>query len=239
MTAAEGSEPTSAELLWGLDERPARAPRLVLTVHRIADAAIAVADADGMAAVSMQRVAASLDVTKMALYRHVANKAELTAVMIETAVGDAPDLTRIAGGWRPRIERWAEAMRETWRRHPWLPTATTGERALGPREIGWTESALGAFVGTPLSGAERIDAVFLVSGHIRNTQAAMTSGTQPWTADRRARPAIGDLLRGRADRFHHILEAVDDLRDAPPDNGWSFGLDRILSGLDQLIEQRS
>ncbi|GAA2635743.1 TetR/AcrR family transcriptional regulator [Actinomadura fulvescens] len=225
-------------LLWALHARPTREARLVLTVDRIVNAAIDIADGEGIEAVSMQRVAANLDVTKMALYRHVSSKAELVAVMIETAVGEPPDVTHIRGGWRPRIERWAELMRATWQKHPWLPTATTGDRAIGPREIGWTESALSAFAGTPLSGAERIDAVFLLSGHIRNTQAAAGAGTQPWTDERRARPELAELLRGHGDRFRHILSAVNDAHDAPPDNGWAFGLDRILAGLDQLIKEK-
>ncbi|KAB2350330.1 TetR/AcrR family transcriptional regulator [Actinomadura rudentiformis] len=239
MAGTGNGDRKNVALLWALHARPASKPRLALTVGRIATTAVAIADADGIEAVSMQRVAASLDVTKMALYRHVSSKAELVAVMIETAVGEPPDITHIDGGWRPRIERWAELVRATWQDHPWLPTATTGDRAIGPREIGWTESALSAFADTPLTGAERIDAVFLVSGHIRHTHAAANAGTQPWTSERRARTEISELLREQEDRFRHILSAVDDVHDAPPDNGWAFGLNRILAGLDQLIKEKS
>lgn len=228
-----------AEFLWGLRERPVKQPRLALTVDRIATAAIEMADAEGIEGVSMQRVAASLDVTKMALYRHVTNKAELVAVMIEMAVGDPPDLSAVEGGWRPRIEHWAELMRGTWRRHPWLPTATVGDRAIGPREIGWTESALSAFDGTPLLGAEKIDAVFVLSGHIRNSQVAALSGTQPWTSDRRTRGDIGELMRRNHNQFPHILAALDDARNAPADNSWAFGLEQILRGLASLIDERA
>ncbi|MBB5957113.1 AcrR family transcriptional regulator [Saccharothrix tamanrassetensis] len=227
-------ESRGAELLWGSRGKTARPQRLALTVDRIADAAIEVADAEGMAAVSMQHVAAQLEVTKMALYRHVASKAELVAVMIESAVGEPPDLTTVPGGWRPRLVRWADLMRAAWDRHPWLPAATTGERLTGPREVGWTESAVAALADTGLDGSERMDAVFLLSGHIRNTQSAATAGTQPWTAEKHLR----DILRDHSHRFPALLEAEGSTNGSARDNGWSFGLERILDGLAVLIDSR-
>ena len=228
------SEDRGVDLLWGSRDKPARPARLALTVDRIAAAAIDVADAEGMAAVSMQQVAARLDVTKMALYRHVASKAELVAVMIESAVGEPPDLRSTPGGWRPRLVRWCDLMRETWRRHPWLPAATTGERMTGPREVGWTETAVAALEGTGLDGGERMDAVFLLSGHIRNTQSAVTAGTQPWTAQKQLRTVLHDHQH----RFPALHEAAQSTNGGPRDNGWQFGLDRILDGLTALIEAR-
>ncbi|WP_033442471.1 TetR/AcrR family transcriptional regulator [Saccharothrix sp. NRRL B-16314] len=228
------SEDQGTDLLWGPRQKPARAPRLALTVDRIAGAAIEVADAEGMASVSMQQVAARLDVTKMALYRHVSSKAELVAVMIESAVGEPPNLRTVPGGWRPRLITWADLMRRTWRRHPWLPAATTGERMTGPREVGWTESAVAALGDTGLDGGERMDAVFLLSGHIRNTESAATAGTQPWTAEKQLR----DILRDHRERFPALHEATMSTAGTVRDNGWEFGLNRILDGLEVLIEGR-
>ncbi|WP_425457056.1 TetR/AcrR family transcriptional regulator [Amycolatopsis cihanbeyliensis] len=233
----------SIELLWGLRDRQAKKQRPALSVDRIARAAIELADTEGMPAVSMQRVASALEVTKMALYRHVSSKAELVAVMIETAVGAPPELGAVPGGWRARMEAWAAGMRETWRRHPWLPVATVGRRVMGPREIGWTECAVAALEGTGLSGGERMDAVFLLSGHIRNTQSATAAGTQPWTTDRRLNPLIEDLMRTRDTRFPGLVAATESTGestdDSPRDNGWQFGLDRVLDGLATLIADRA
>src|SRR6266496_1701688 len=106
-----GERAGSIELLWGLRTPPSRGPKPALTVERIAQAAIEIADADGFAAVSMQRVASHLGFTKMALYRYVADKAELLAIMIETAAGEPPDLGRVSGGWRPKLEEWAHRLR--------------------------------------------------------------------------------------------------------------------------------
>lgn len=126
----------------------------------------------------------------------------------------------------------------TWERHPWLPVATVGERMIGPREIGWTESAVAALAGTNLSGGQRMDAVFLLSGHIRNTRSAATAGTQPWTTTRELRPPIAQLVRQHDDRFPALIAATSDPGDAPPDNGWEFGLTRILDGIAVLIDDR-
>src|SRR3954470_3132103 len=149
----------TVELLWGLRERPTRGPKPALSIERIAAAAVAVADAEGMAAVSMQRVASELDFTKMSLYRYVTGKDELIAAMIEAAVGEPPDLSEVPGGWRGRLEEYARRLWATWQRHPWLPGATVGQhRIMGPREVGWSEAAVGALDGTPLRGSERLDA---------------------------------------------------------------------------------
>src|SRR5882672_801285 len=116
----------TVDLLWGLREPSTRGPRPGLTIDGIARAAMAIADADGLDALSMQRVAASLDVTKMALYRYVAGKAELSAVMIELAVGEPPSLVGVPGGWRARLEEFVRRLAEVWHEHPWLPWATLG-----------------------------------------------------------------------------------------------------------------
>ena len=244
MTTRNDSTPEeqagSVELLWGLRAPPSRGPKPALSVERLARAAIEIADAEGLPAVSMQRVASRLGFTKMALYRHVADKAELLAIMIETAAGEPPDLNSIPGGWRPKLEEWAHRLRTSWQRHPWLPAITVGHRVMGPKEVGWTECAVGALAGTGLDGAEQMDAVFLLSGHIRNTQSATMAGTQPWTTERALTPAVTQLLHGYGDRFPALIAAAGSAAAAAsPDNGWRFGLDLILDGLELLITKRT
>jgi AcrR family transcriptional regulator len=230
----------TVELLWGLRERPTRGPKPALSIERIADAAVAVADAEGMAAVSMQRVASELDFTKMSLYRYVTGKDELVAAMIEAAVGEPPDLSDVPGGWRGRLEEYARRLWATWQRHPWLPGATVGQhRIMGPREVGWSEAAVGALDGTPLRGSERLDAVFLLSGHIRNTHSMSTAGSQPWTADQQLSPAFADLRELYQVRYPALTAAVAAAAADPSmDNGREFGLRRILDGLEIFVAER-
>ncbi len=219
------------ELLWGLRTASSRGPKATLTVESIAAAAVAVADTDGIDAVSMQRVAESLDFTKMSLYRHVSGKADLVAVMIEHAVGDAPDLGGVKGGWRPRLERWARSLSTTWDDHPWLPGVTVGGRVMGPREMAWVEAAVAALGETPLSSAERMDVVTLISGHIRNTQAPDVAGTQPWHDHSHV-----DQIRDRPEEFPTLLE-LGTRRTRSPRQTRAFGLRCVLDGVERAIGQ--
>ena len=82
----------TVEFLWGGRAQPTRGPKPALSLEQITDAAIAVADADGLAGVSMQRVAADLGYTKMSLYRYLSGKAELVALMVERVMGEPPAL---------------------------------------------------------------------------------------------------------------------------------------------------
>jgi AcrR family transcriptional regulator len=195
---------------------------------------VKIADTEGLEAVSMQRVAAELGLTKMALYRYVNGKAELIAVMIEAAVGAPPDLSGVTG-WRTKLEEYARQLSAAWRHHPWLPSVTAGDRVMGPRETGWPESALSALADTPLTERERLDAVMLVSNHVRATHATATPGTQTWTAGDAA-PIMRDLLRRNADRFP--LLATTQATPSPTTTR-EFGLHTILDGLEQAITQRT
>lgn len=223
------------ELLWGLREPASRGPKPTFTTGDIARAAVKVADGEGISAVSMQRVASELGYTKMSLYRYVTGKAELMAVMIEEAIGPPPDLAKVDGGWRRRAEAWAQLMWDTWDRHPWIPAATTGSRPIGPHETGWSDAALQAFAGTPLRGADRINAVVLLSGHVRNTHAPAAAGSQPWDAMHRLDSTVGPLIRAQAGQFPGIIAATGEPGPGPAGDCRQFGLARILAGLELLM----
>jgi AcrR family transcriptional regulator len=225
---------STIELLWGEREPSGRGPKPAFTIGDIAAAAVRIADANGIAAVSMQRVAGELGYTKMSLYRYVAGKAELLAVMIEEAIGPPPDLSAIGGGWRRRAEAWARLMWETWDRHPWIPGATTGVRPVGPREASWSEAVVAAFAGTGLPGADQMNAAVLLSGHVRNTHSPGAAGSQPWTADHTLDPVLAPLIRARADRFPAIMAATGT-PGPHPDDVRQFGLSRILDGIELLM----
>jgi AcrR family transcriptional regulator len=222
-----------AALLWGLRERPARGPKPTLSLGGIGRAAMSIADTAGLQAVTMQRVASELHVTKMALYRHVTSKAELLAIMIEQAVGDPPGLDAARGGWRLKLTEWAECMWAVWDQHPWLPGTTTGERTMGPNEASWTECAIAALAGTGLTGREQMDAVALLSGHIRATRSITASGTQPWTSRTQRR-----LITAHASRYPATLAALASAATHPAGNTREFGLTCILDGFGKLIAER-
>lgn len=208
-------------------------PKPALTLERIADAAVAIADAEGIAAVSMQRVAAEFAYTKMSLYRYVTGKDELIAAMIDRAVGDPPVLDGVRG-WRPRLEAWTALLAETWEHHPWLPMATMGDRAMGTNEIAWIDRAIGTLAETNLGPTEQTAIVLLICGHIRNTHSAATAGTQPWRGGRQR-----DVVRDHGDDFPALARVLGGDLDEAPDRGRAFGLNCILRGVEAIIAERT
>lgn len=165
----------TADFFWAPRAAPTRGPKRTLTQEVIAEAAIDIGAIEGLAAVSMQRVAAALGVTKMALYRYLPGKQELVALMVERAVGAPPVL--VTGAWRSDVELWARALLGRFVAYPWLIEATVGARPLGPNEIGWTESGLAALRGLPLRGSERLDAIAVLAGHARALAQQATAAT--------------------------------------------------------------
>ena len=221
--------------LWDLRDEQEKKPRVALTLPGIVKAAIYIADTDGIEAVSMQRVAGDLGFTKMSLYRHVPGKTELLSIMIDTAVGEPSDLSSVPGGWRASLEEFVRQLAGIWQQHPWIPAVTVGNRVMGPREAGWIESAVAALAGTGLTGDERLAAVFLLFGHVRNTQSMATAGTQPWSRG----SELAEKIRGHAELFPELSQALSGPAPALDDNARRFGLDRILDGLAALIAERS
>ena len=127
---------TSVQLLWRERHRtrPGRKPGV--TIEEIVEAAISIADGEGLSAISMQRVAAKLGFTTMALYRYVPGKAELIDLMVDSALGPPPALTESKRSWRPALKEWARLISAAFYKHPWALESTGRLRPTGPNELG-------------------------------------------------------------------------------------------------------
>jgi AcrR family transcriptional regulator len=237
-----GEKAGTVELLWGPRARPSRGPKPALSIDRIAQAGIEVADAEGLAAVSMQRVAVDLGFTKMALYRYVPGKAELIALMVDTAAGAPPLLDGGSGGWRAQLDQWARRLLAVLQRHPWLLDATVGPRIMGPNELGWLERAVTALDGTGLDGGEQLDAVVVILGHVRTIaqQSRTPMGTPQHDPEEQLGSVIAELLRSQGDRYPALIAALASASGrGSQGTALDFGLERIFDGLGVLITQRS
>lgn len=232
-----GDQTHMIALLWGRRYHSSKGPRPALSVDRIARTAVGIADADGLAAVSMQRVAAELNFTKMALYRYLASKDELLAVMIDAAIGPPPVVRRVPDGWRPRVEEWARQMRATWLRHPWLQEATVAPRVMGPNEVGWCESAFEALSASGLASDEQRDAVVTLLGHVRSFHSTMSAGSRLWDADGEVGRQLQQVLEQDERRFPTLLAAVRSTAGPTDDDAWRFGLRCILDGLAMRVAE--
>jgi AcrR family transcriptional regulator len=234
---------------WGVRAPAAKGPKPGMTLERIVAAAVAVADAEGLAAVSMNRVAKELRTGAMSLYRYVESKDELLALMVDAALGAVP-ATAKEGHWRERLEGWARATMEALWRHPWAVNAPIAGPPLAPHAVAWFEDALSALEGTGLTEQEKPSVVLMLSGYVTNHVTVMSQVAQGFMAGDgdgdgdEAMRSYSDTLRrvadpGRFPALHRVLEAGVFDRADPPDQEFTFGLERILDGIEALISSRS
>jgi len=240
----------SLGLLWGSHARPGRSG---LTVGAIVTAAMDLADADGMAAVSMRRVADRLGVGAMSLYTHVPGRTDLAQLMIDTAFAglyaDVDEPGRAPGGWRDALEFVATRNWELYRRHPWLLDVLGTRPVLGPNTTLKYEAELRPLDGLGLTDVEMDSVLTLVLTHVTGTARALAgvvlareesgmTDTEWWLAHA---PVLTTLID--ADVFpvaSRVGSAAGEQHDAAADpaHALRFGLDRILDGVTTLVTSR-
>ena len=239
--------PDAVAAAWGVRDRTRRkGPKPALTLSRIVRAAIRVADAEGLEAISMARVAAEAGTAPMSLYRHVSGKEQLLELMGDAAWGAPPTSPAPGESWREGLSRWTWTMRRAAARHPWAARLPITSLPVLPNQVGWFENALACMRDTGLSEARKASVILLLSGYVRNLAATemdiaaaiRDSGLAPdaWMA------RYGMMLREltNAERFPALSAFLDagvfDIADHPDDE-FVFGLERILDGVAALMER--
>jgi AcrR family transcriptional regulator len=228
MTDRDEPLPRALEILWGDTASPRRSRGL--TRARIVAAAVDLADSEGLAALSMARLAERLNCGTMSLYRHVANKDELVTFMLSTAPGPPPGRDDDAD-WRGALGDWAAGLWDVYHRHPWvLQTAGAGPPA-DPGQLAWLEAGLAALAATGLAERDKLAAVMAVLHFVRGAAAlAIEAGHVDG-------PDYPRLLRRLldAERFPALAAAVDAgaFDDADNDHLAEFraGLNQLLDGI--------
>ncbi|MGH3788598.1 MAG: TetR/AcrR family transcriptional regulator [Pseudonocardiaceae bacterium] len=240
--------PSGLAMVWAQRSRPEAEPRTGLSRGRIVAAAIELADADGLGALSMSKVAARLGFTTMSLYRHVRSKDELILLMQDAAVGAPTAQAEPAGGWRAELEWWAWEVLARFRAHPWiLQTIPMLGPPATPNQLSWLERGLRALGATPLTEAEKLSTMLLIDAHVLS-DLQFAAFEKP-TADVAVRPdSYRTMLSSVLDpqRFPALLRAVEggafDPGEDPAadrDADFAFGLARILDGIESLLRQRA
>ena len=243
-----GDPARSMALLWR-DRAPAtgrRGPRPGIDVDRIVAAAVALADAEGLGALSMRRIGADLGVAAMTLYTHVPGKAELVDLMLDAVLGELyPDGTP-GGGWRDRLTAVAEANWDLYVRHPWALQVAAGRPPLGPNLLAKYEHELRAVDGLGLSEVDMDLLVTVVTGFARGTVTGVAERTGAEAAtgvtERQWWEATAPYLARVFDpeRFPTVARvgpvAGEELQAAyDPRRSFEFGLRRLLDGIGVMI----
>ncbi|WP_232320379.1 TetR/AcrR family transcriptional regulator [Herbidospora daliensis] len=151
--------------IWTLPERPARGPKPVYSRAQITEAAIRVADAEGLEAATMRRVAAEIGTGAMSLYRYVPSRDDLLELMADRLTGEL-DLAGVpSGDWRADLTRYADELRAMWRRHPWIGGVRRSLPGLGPNQLVLIERLMGVLdPHVPID--ENLGLVALLNGYV-------------------------------------------------------------------------
>jgi AcrR family transcriptional regulator len=216
-------------------------------VDAVVAGAIAIADRDGLDAVSMRRLADSLGVGAMALYTYLPGKAELLDLMLDAVYLDMPRTAwRPDQAWRERLTTVALDNRELFRAHPWAATMSSSRPPLGPGLMAKYEHELRALETAGLDDVDTDAALTFVLDFVR--AAALAAHTA--RATRRASGLSDEQWwEANAPLLEHVLDPeryptasrIGSAAGAAhggaysPDHAWEFGLERALDGLDALI----
>ena len=223
--------------------RPRPAGAEGVTAARVAAAAVAIADEEGLGSVSMRRVAAELGMATMSLYRHVADKDDLLMQMMDAVFAEHP-LPEVPSseGWRDRLELAGRMLWAIFRRHPWLAPALSVTR---PQPVAnalpYTEWVLASLDGLGLDLPTAFTAHLTLFNYVRGTAINVESETEAealtglnaeeWMNTQE--PALRRILATA--RFPHFERIVTEEYDFDIDALFEFGLQRILDGLAALI----
>lgn len=235
----------TVQLLWGTSEPSKRGPRPSLTTSQIVDTAIRLADAEGLAALSMHRVAKELGVTAMSIYRYIPSKDDLYELVFDTAVGQPPPLS--GENWRERFLAFGRAEKAMYRDRPWLLDVPLSGPPIGPNNMLWMNAGLDALTDSGLHEAEKLYALLLMSIYVRGESQLgfnIAQSEQRTGVSEAARDQVwAEVLRDVADNPQYaalgrlvnsgILDVpVEDVELSDAD--FEFGLHRILDGIAAL-----
>lgn len=231
------------DLLWrehaDAPQGGARGPRARVTTSQVVDAAVALADADGLDAVTVRRLAGDLGISTMAVYTHVGSRDDLLVLMADAAHGAASRTTSASDDWRDRVRDLATDELELHTAHTWLLDVADQRTALGPGTIARYDHGLHALDGLDLRDVDRDAALTFVLDFVRGVArarrpdphgAAMAASWDTW----------GPRLAAYLGDAHPLAQRVgaaagaEMAAAASAEHAWRFGLARVLDALAAL-----
>ena len=243
-SSGSGDIGRTLELLWDTGPRPSRGPKPGLSVDRIVDAAIRIADEEGLDSVSMRRVATDLGTGAMSLYRYVPGKAELLDLMLDRVrFPDSPNDGAGNGSWRAALESAAREALAVHRRHPWLLRVNQSRPLLGPRALATLEHLLARIRPMGLTDPELVSTVVMIDGYVvgaartqvHQEEAARSTGLSDAEFYGAQVPALEKAMATGA--YPTLASLSPDTFTAGFDH-FEFGLGRILDGLEVVVQQQ-
>ena len=246
LTMAEPTDPVlprAVALAWGVAANPSRGPKREMSIERIVDVAVELADAGGLAAVSMSSVASELGFTPMSLYRYVTAKDDLLVLMQERGIGIPPESVLEAEGWRAGLKAWADASTQMYREHPWLLDIEISGTPTTPNNLAWLDSALAVMADVPIDDDDKLDIVLAIIAQVRwegtvtrgELSASEAAGADVNELDAGAAQLLDELVT--SEEFPFVRRAIDAGAFSPVSGGnpFAFGLERVLDGVETYL----
>jgi AcrR family transcriptional regulator len=243
--------PASFEVAWGIRDRPTKGPKRGLSLERVVDAGVTVANTEGLAALSMARIAKELGTSAMSLYRYVASKDELLVLMIDAAFGGL-EWTPVDGDWREQLDHWARVELMAYRACPWVLQIPVAGAPIMPNQLRFLEWGLRSLGDTALREDEKLSVILLVTSFTRSfAQLSADLATAFAAGDNTVAQVMsnyGQLIKKltSATEFPALHAVVDagtfDDEDEEFDGldyDFHFGLARVLDGIEALVRERA
>ncbi|MDQ0380634.1 TetR/AcrR family transcriptional regulator [Amycolatopsis thermophila] len=214
--------------------------RPVVTEDKIVRTAIALADAEGLDALSMRRIASEMGSGTTSLYRYVASKDELIELMVDAIFGAEP-LPEATGGWRDELAAVARHYRGVLLRHPWLAVQAARRPALGPNVIARADHELGIVsrvTDDPTLASMVVNAINThVLGAVSAELAELEVQRRTGMTEDEWRDWVGAYVRQvvESGRYPHFNRRVLEAGDPDPAARFEFGLDCLLTGIEAAL----
>lgn len=236
---------SSLELLWRTRERPTRGPQPGLSLDEIVDAAIKIADAEGLDALSMRRVAADLGVGTMSLYRYFPRKSVLINLMLERVSDPGDAAQRYAGlDWRGVLEANARESRALYLTHRWLLQVNWSRPLLGPNSVAGLEALVSRLDGLGLTDQEKIAVLSLINSYVIGSvrteilydRAVEETGLRDEEFWARQLPFLEKAMT--SGRYPAMAALDEDTFAMGWEETFEWGLARLLDGVAALVADR-
>lgn len=227
-------------------KRHSRGPDPTYSREQITAAAIKIADAEGLEAVSMRRIAREVGAGAMSLYRYIGSKDDLLALMADVVQGEDPLPDKPSGDWRADLTELAERGRAMMTRHPWTTAVTESRPSFGPNSLDTFEYSLSCVDGLGLSIDEMLSAVLgligFVRGFVQSVQAEDEARRRTKLTEQEWRAVQGPYVQQIIDsgRYPLFTKVIKDavLPHLDPDRQFRAGLDNVLDGIAAKLERR-
>jgi AcrR family transcriptional regulator len=237
------SQHTGDGPIWARPEPAARSLRF--SRPQIAAAALEIADAEGFEAVSMRRIARSLGAGTMSLYRYIATKDDLLALIADALLGEALVPGELPADWLEAIAVVARQTRRAYLRHPWAIHLVHRREAVraalaGPNGLRHSEQSLSALAGAPMDDKAKLDVLAIVEdyglGHLMRAAGSTTAAASAPTPEEAGTAEFtrSQLASGDFPQLSAVIGSDDAARLASPadlDAQFELGLKLLLDGI--------